>query len=54
VKSARHRQLGAGRADDAGAAEEKNFHGWSGFVLIIARSRGDYSIEIIAVLKKRE
>jgi hypothetical protein len=32
VKSARHRQLGAGRADDAGAAEEENFHDWSGFV----------------------
>jgi hypothetical protein len=31
VKSARHRQLGAGRADDAGAAEEENFHGWSVF-----------------------
>jgi hypothetical protein len=24
--------LGAGRADDAGAAEEEDFHGWSGLV----------------------
>jgi hypothetical protein len=32
VKTARHRQSGAGRADDAGPAEEEYFHGWSGFV----------------------
>jgi hypothetical protein len=24
----RHRQSGAGGADDAGAAEEQDFHGW--------------------------
>jgi hypothetical protein len=54
VKSARHRQLGAGRADDAGAAKKKNFHVWSDLFSIIICLWSHYSIEMIAVLIKRE